>query len=151
MKQEIQDKIDQLKAQINELETELKKPKKWQPNGGKWHIRMDGVIGCAPADKKYAEFGTERDTHEAAENASRAMRAFNRLLAYRDEFFPEWAEYTEVVYYVAKTPDPLFYGRMMWGCFVVGTNKDHFGGRVLFSESVAKELVQKLNSGEVEL
>lgn len=150
MKQEIQNKIDQLKKQLNELEAELKKPNKWQPKGGIWHIRMDGVIGCAPADKKYAEFGTERNTREAAENASRAMRVFNRLLAYRDEFFPEWAEYKGDLYFVDQKYN--IFGNPAWEYYKTGGKQvTHFNGRVLFSISVAEELVRKLNSGEVEL
>ena len=146
MKQEIQNKIDQLKAQISELEAELNKPEKWQPKGGEWYIGIDGTVNNGLTVKQYAAFGIERDDNLVAENAAKAMRAFNRLLAYRDEFFPEWEEYTGDLYYVARRDDTNEFKY-----FLTYTDANHFDGRVLFSDSVVLDLIRKLNSGEVEL
>lgn len=146
MKQEIQNKINTLKAQINELEAELKKPEKWQPKGGGWYIRADGYVQQGCTDKQFSEFGTERDNQQIAETASKAIRAFTRLLAYRDEFFPYWAIHTGDLYYVVRKNNDTQFDYVSAFHF-----SNHFDGRVLFSRSVVLELVRKLNSGEVEL
>lgn len=136
----------ELQKQIAELkEQEAAKKTVWNPKGGRFFIKPYGAVGEADTSDNYANFGTERDTREAAEKAAVEMRKFNRLLAYRDEFAPGYK-----------------FKRAESNCFVLlhaGSNQYEIAandfwnvpGVVYMPESVAKELAAKLNSGEVVL
>jgi len=120
---------------------------KWEPKGGKWYISPAGTVTHAPSHACRKPFGTERKTKELAEKASEEMRVFNRLLAYRDEFAPDYAP----KWNTSKRNYYIYYDHVddMWAC----SSNDQFEvtGVVYFPHSVAIELVKKLNSGEVEL
>ena len=125
------------------------KPKQWEPRGGPYDVRGNGVTakGLGVSIASYAEFGTERQTAEAAEKASAAMRTHNRLLAYVDEFGGDWeADWSDnhKNYYVCYA-----HLRMVWSATMSSTTCT--GGTVYMSEECAKDLAAKLNSGEVVL
>ena len=83
----------------------------------------------------------ERQTKEAAEKAAVAMRRFNRLLAYRDEFAPGYIfQYGGLNHYI-------FVQDRLW--FVGKTSLNQSPAEVYFPEDVALELCRKLNSGAV--
>lgn len=120
---------------------------KWEPEGGDFWISSFGYINETKTCKNARLFGTERKTKELAERAAKEMRAFNRLLAYRDEFCPDyepdWNDHNAVKYVVyldnkAKKWDlsKCYYCQYL---------------TVYFPQHIAEELVKKLNSGEVEL
>jgi hypothetical protein len=151
MKAEIQSKLNQLKEQnslleqqIKELEFELAKPDEWEPKGGNYIINGDGYIETAGGCRdSYRSFGTTRSSKEQATVARDEIRAFSRLLAYRDEFCPNWNEDTHhwVLSYTGNRWEVLYSVRSNLPCT----------GKVFFTETVAYELVKKLNSGEVKL
>lgn len=115
----------------------------WEPKGGDWTIYGDGDVDNSGPNPEWARFGTERNTQEQAEKTRDAMRVFNRLLAYRDEFDPEFDWDNGYGYYVYYDDSCYTYG------------EDEFGLRtvagVYMSKEVAESLCEKLNSGEVTL
>ncbi len=128
-------------AKIDEQIAELEKPKEWEPKSGKWVISSNGRVMKTITMTKSQLFGTERQTEEQAEKAAVAMRRFNRLLAYRDEFAPGYIFQCGGV-----------------NCYVYANDRDWFVDRVsitlapaqvYFPMNVADELCRKLKSGEV--
>ena len=130
------------------------KPKQWEPRGGHYWVCGWGDVfhsterdTCAPT-RRTTKFGVERQTAEAAEKASAAMRTHNRLLAYVDEFGGDWEadwsdnkQYNYCVYY---TPSLNTWSAKWYSTSCIG-------GTVYMSRDCAKGLVAKLNSGEVVL
>jgi len=128
-------------AKIDEQIAELEKPKKWEPKNGRWVISSNGTVMKTITMTKSQLFGTERQTEEQAEKAAVAMRRFNRLLAYRDEFAPGYIfQYGGINSYV-YTRDHLW--------LLGNTRHHHIPTNVYFPERVADELCRKLNSGDV--
>jgi hypothetical protein len=145
-------KLAQLKQQKAEIEEQIKLieqeklNKKWEPVGGEYCVFSDGdVANCDLTIKDYRLFGTERPTQEQAEKARDKMRVFNRLLAYHDEFCADY-EFIDGQhnYYIYYNNDANKY-------LTSFNTRDIVIGFVFFPEYIAKELVEKLNSGEVEL
>lgn len=120
---------------------------KWRPVSGDWWIDSEGYVWEGRPDICSAEFGTERKTRGQAEKACDKMREFNRLLAYVDEYAPDWepcwggGSYNYYVYYYSET------GR--YTCAAATCTKRL--GTVYMPKDVALRLVDDLNSGRVEL
>jgi len=128
-------------AEIDEQIAELEKPKEWEPKSGKWVISSNGRVMKTITMTKSQLFGTERPTEEQAERAVIAMRRFNRLLAYRDEFAPGYIfQYGGLNYYI-------FAQDRSW--LVGSTSLNNSPTNIYFPEHVALALCDKLNSGEV--
>ncbi len=126
-------------SEIDDQIAELEKP--WEPKGGKWYISIVGAALEDWSDPLVASFGMERGTKEQAEQAAVAMRRFNRLLAYRDEFAPGYIfQYGGLNHYI-------FAQDHLW--LVGSTSLNNSPANVYFPEHVADELCRKLNSGEV--
>ena len=145
---DLQRELDDLLARVEDLKVKIKNVAVWEPKGGEWCIDCYGdVVEYASADGTRLH-GVERETEEQALKALEAMRIFNRLLAYRDEFAPDY------------TPDFVTLGALNW-CIFFNHRTGKYAravveypqvlGTVLFPEEVAEELVEKLNSGEVTL
>jgi hypothetical protein len=138
-----QEEIAGLKRRIEALEKE--EVEQWEPEGGKWFVDDCGSVECFKSIDSSRMFGLERDTKEKAEKASNKMRAFNRLLAYHDEFCPDY-EFTHENknYYVffSESNNQYMTDRMV---------NHRVIGCVFFPSQVAIELCHKLNSGEVVL
>lgn len=122
-----------------------KKVEKWEPKGGGYIVDGSGkvcdtIIG---EGKLFGGFGSLRETREQAERAAKEMRKFNRLLAYRDEFDPEY-RFTKGIsnYYIGFNFDDDSY-------YTSVNIDDYIPTTVYMSEKVAEELCRKLNSGEV--
>tara|TARA_R110000765_G_scaffold386117_1_gene478031 strand:- start:6 stop:431 length:426 start_codon:yes stop_codon:yes gene_type:complete len=136
-------KLEDLKATAVKLQQQieaLEKPKQWEPRGGGYWVRI-------PTIDNACKFGVERQTAEAAEKASDAMRTHNRLLAYVDEFGGDWEAYwsdNHKNYCVCYA-----HLRMVWSATMSITTCT--GGTVYMSKDCADGLVAKLNSGEVVL
>ena len=130
-------KLEELKAMVSVLQKKieaLEKPKQWEPRGN-YRIKMS------------REDTPTMLTIEAAEKASSAMRTYNRLLAYVDEFGGDWeADWSDnhKNYYVCYA-----HLRMVWSATMSSTTCT--GGTVYMSEECAKDLAAKLNTGEVVL
>ena len=146
------EQLEELKATAVKLQqqiAELEKPKQWEPRGGPYDVRGNGATALVlRSTASYAEFGTERQTAEAAEKASAAMRTHNRLLAYVDEFGGDWeADWEDSkqlkysVYYacISKIWEWNDYRTLC------------YSGTVYMSQDCARGLAAKLNSGEVVL
>jgi len=127
------------------------KPKQWEPRGGGyWVCGWGDVFDCGTVTRT-SKFGVERQTAEAAEKASAAMRTHNRLLAYVDEFGgdweADWSDSSQGNYYVycngRNSPNK-------WDSYYSDGN-ERYSGTVYMSRDCAKGLVAKLNSGEVVL
>jgi hypothetical protein len=129
------------------VEKNTKAVKLWEPAGGLWFIDADGVVDSGPPDIEFSRFGAERPTKELAERASAEMRKFNRLLAYRDEVCPDYEpDWT--------TESPKFfvlYNHQTLNWVVSTRGYLQVIGEVYFTEQAARDLVDKLNSGEVVL
>lgn len=131
--------------------TQIPEPKpQWVPKGGEWTIRDSGSISQITSDEKCAQFVTEYQTKEQAEWARDHMRRFNRLLAYVAEFDvgadgrqwkPNWNNKRYDKYFIYEASGT-------WDC---SSNRVDKNIQVYMSEKCAKELVEKLNSGEVVL
>ena len=94
------------------------------------------------------KFGVVRQTKEAIEKASTAMRTHNRLLAYVDEYGSDW----EADWEDGKQPEYyVYYSYHTLGWCMNHAYNSTIGGTVYMSRDCAKGLVAKLNSGEVVL
>mgnify|MGYP003653177961 CR=1 FL=1 len=142
--------LQELKATAAKLQQQieaLEKPKQWEPRGGYHAVLSSGFyIPLAVITAEQRKFGVVRQTKEAAEKASAAIRTHNRLLAFVDEFDGGWvADWTDsypynyCVYYT--------HYRNIWSAKLFSTTC--IGGAVYMSKDCALGLVAKLNSGEV--
>jgi len=118
---------------------------KWEPEGGKWYVDYDGCSELTRrSEKDSRNFGTERMTEQQADKARDEMRVFNRLLAYRDEFDPDFDfEGAGEGWLIYRRVTEFAYGRHEYALRNIGC--------VYMSKEVAEELCEKLNSGEVVL
>ena len=125
------------------------KPKQWEPRGGGyWVCGWGDVFDCGTVTRT-TKFGVERQTAEAAEKASAAMRTHNRLLAYVDEFGGNWeADWSDNHQYNYCVQ---YFNKLKTWCANYNHTTRCTSGTVYMSEACAKGLVAKLNSGEVVL
>lgn len=147
-KQQLQQEIADLQKQLEEKQKALSAmPDKWEPIGGEWYIMSSGMVDCTGVPAQVvASFGMEYDTREQAEKAAKAMRAHNRLLAYVAEFAPDYESHKCTGEFNAF----VFWSEIFKHYeFDYDTNK--VVGTVYMPLTVAELLVEKLNSGEVEL
>jgi hypothetical protein len=140
---ERQEEIADLKRRIEALEKE--EVETWEPEGGEWFSNSYGKVECFKSIDSSRLFGLERTTKEQTEKARDKMRVYNRLLAYHDEFCPDY-EFTNEKknYYVffSESNNQYMTDRMV---------NHRIIGCVFFPSQVAIELCYKLNSGEVVL
>ena len=128
-------------SEIDDQIAELEKPKEWEPKAGSWCVFADGRVLDGESDRLVRSFGVERPTKEQAEQAAVAMRRFNRLLAYRDEFAPGY------IFQRGGMNCYVYANDRAW--FVDSTSVKLAPAEVYFPEAVANELCRKLNSGAV--
>ena len=138
--------IATLQQQLEKLEAE-QKAKKWEPKAGKFSASTDGKVHAANNSDADISYGIERDTKEAAEERYREMRRFSRLLAYHNEFVvppfhKPFAEGTSNTYIGFSHATGKFEGLKLRTVEVFGVPN--------FPPEIAKALIEKLNSGEVE-
>ena len=146
---------EQYQALLNGESVTIEPPKpkveKWQPKGGEWFVAGEGSIPKQQSYKKFANFGTEYPTKEAAEKARDAMRTHNRLLAWLaendDGWVADWSDDEQGKYYIYLESNPkekASYGfNANWYCRNLVT--------VYMSEQNAIKLCELLNDGVVEL
>ena len=122
------------------------KPKKWEPEWGKFTITSSGEVENYQSSSTDRNFGIERKTKELAERSFKELRSYARLLAYRDEFCPGH----EQDFTIANAKFYIYHDTYSnhWG---VGSTHYISYGYVLFPKEIAEELADKLNKGEVEL
>ena len=145
------EQLEELKATAVKLQKQieaLEKPKQWEPKGGDYWVDTSGIAREYESTPCTIKFGVERQTLEAAEKASAAMRTHNRLLAYVDEFGGDWVADWEDA---DQAKYCLFYdySRREWD--IKTTYEYCVSGTVYMSPNCALELADKLNSGEVVL
>ncbi|MBK2126251.1 hypothetical protein [Fangia hongkongensis] len=123
--------------------------KNWEPRGGAYQIGSDGLTFYGYKDNpEVCDFGMSRRTKENATKAAKKMRTFNRLLAYVDEFDPDF-EFKHVENDVEHNWLVFFdQNENKYDCYYY---PEKFLGAVFMSKEVARELCRKLNSGDVEL
>lgn len=140
------DKLESLQKLQAEAPAAPKRPK-WVPKEGTWVatlLERNSYSCSGVAPQGVVEAGLLRETQERAERASVELRRYSRLLAYRDEFAPDYVipEEGKQTYVLNCTK-----GTWHFRASVVG----RFATEVCFPEGVARRLADKLNSGEVEL
>jgi|GEM_PF-6734137 len=140
--EELENKIAEFAAEIATDIEKLKNPvvATWEPEGGNFYIRPTGETYHDSSSCFTRSFGVERKTKEAAEKARDAMRVFNRLLAYRDEVEPDYAN-VDFCYHLV-----IIDGE--WDVACVG-KANHPLAIYFNSEKNAQILADKLNRGEV--
>ena len=141
-KKQLQDKIDELQKAMLTAPDFIP----WQPVGGDYYVSIDGQVISFGSTELAKLQGAARATKEQTEKARDAMRVFNRLLAYKDEFAPDFVHKTGdiVSCQIAVNVDGDY--RM------IGSNHAFSSPTTIyFPASVAGVLVDKLNSGEVVL
>ena len=126
------------------------KPKQWEPRGGYYAVLSSGFYSpLAVITAKKRKFGVARQTKEAAEKASAAMRTHNRLLAYVAEFGGDWEADWKNIQQEKCSVNYSYSACCGWylhtRCSVCTS------GTVYMSQDCAQGLVAKLNSGEVTL
>jgi hypothetical protein len=141
-----------LKNKFDEQILIKKKVEQWEPKDGGWIIDIGKPnpvidIHSYPIGDMYIEqehSGLTRETKDQAERAAKKMRTFNRLLAYVDEFDPDYQfDYHKSNHYIEYCSGVRKY---FAGC----TDCDYEKlGIVYMSREVAEELCRKLNRGEV--
>ena len=140
--------LEELKRQRAELDARIAEfEMQWEPKGGDWRIALDWTAYWRGTHKLSAIEGRERQTKELAEKAAKEMRKFNRLLAYRDEFcpdyVPEWS--------CEECPYFVFFSNTDRKWLATSLRRAISPGIVYFPEKIAEELVEKLNNGTVVL
>lgn len=144
----LEKQIEEMEAKLQEMREELNRKKEWEPKGGRSRITGTGHIIDRESNKSCLDFGTERSTREQAERARDRMRVFNRLLAYVDEYAPDykpdWNDLKEKKF-------RIFYDHFskIWSYTLTYTIETV--GTVYMPEDIAEILRNKLNSGEVVL
>ena len=124
------------------------KPKQWEPCSGVYWVMNSGSIFYGSSGHVERMFGTVRHTEEAAKKASAAMRTHNRLLAYVYEFGGDWeADWSDS----AQEKGYVYYNYSSRRWSAESGVYRCCGGAVYMSQACAKDLVAKLNSGEVTL
>ena len=139
---------EQIKLQAKQIE-ELKcsKPVKWEPKKGDTAIYGD--FNCWPIDPRfnnlYVQAGMASYTKEQAETVSKELRKVARMWAYKMEFdadfVPDWNDPCQNKFYVYRVNG-------LWETDFANVLYDV--EKIYMSKQCAKELVKKLNSGEVE-
>lgn len=86
--EKVEQQLKELQETIARMKQEQAKPevKQWEPKGGKWYVRSNGEVEHGQSTKGCRLFGTEYQTKEQAEWASKQMRKFNRLINYVVEY-----------------------------------------------------------------
>lgn len=152
MTQQQQCELEKAQAQIKELEKTIKriheeadKPKKWEPKEGECHLYGYFGVGFRP-NEPYVEAGMGSYTKEQAKVVAKELREAARMWAYKMEFdadfVPDWGDRNQTKYYP-------YYDCEEWLTVysaVTGSRQ----GLPDFSKQACEELVDKLNSGEVE-
>lgn len=148
-------KLEQLLKQKQEIEEQIKlidqsieqeqKKQKWQPVYGDFCISANGKVGQYKSSQEFKYFGTERQTQEQAEKSRDKMRVFNRLLSYHDEFCPDHE------FVIGKYNYCITYNNDLKKFTYKSNDVLDYQCAIYFPEQIAKELSEKLNSGEVEL
>lgn len=143
-------KIEEMKKKLAELEAEVQsetQTEHWEPIGGSYFVSGRGKVVRIPSDDERRMFGTERPTEDQAIQARENTRVFNRLLAYRDEFDPNFVEVWN-----GRTANYFVCYNIHTSEYEIDGNSIYKGvGVVYMSQEVATELARKLNSGEVVL
>lgn len=125
-----------------------KEPEQWEPKGGKWFIYGNGGVSSINSSMDYKDFGTERETRESAEKASKIMRLHNRLLAWVDEnddgWFADWDNPNQTKYYVYYTSKTRKYD-------ITSRYNTKVLGIVYMSRPLALKLAEGLNNGTIVL
>ena len=141
------ERIEKLEEELAELKKQVT-DEQWEPCGGKWYVSNYGKVSNAESAYCSRKFGIEFPTEEQAQTAAKAMRIHNRLLAYVDEFDPDWKadwdDNREHKYYVFQ-----YMKDKQWGLSSIDVIC--CPGGVYMSYKCAKDLVEKLNSGQVVL
>ena len=114
----------------------------WEPAEGIYFIDECGEVISASSTHATRQFGLERSDLGIAIRAAKEIRIHNRLLAYRDEFYPEYDKKNDRHYvYLMRDSNEFCSAQTEYDDLCV----------VYMSRKVAEELCAKLNSGEVVL
>lgn len=126
------------------------KPKlvQWDPEGGDYWISSTGIVCRALSSGNASAFGVERPTLETAQKAANAMRVYNRLLAYVDQYTPDyepdWDNNNQVKYFVYCDHATGVYD------YIYNTKSQDLA-KVYMPEWLAEQLCKQLNEGSVVL
>lgn len=119
----------------------------WAPKHGRWSIDSFGEVRDGDDEITPATANVfTRTSEKQAEGAAKAMRAFNRLLAYRDDVEPDFYSYKEgYLYHPYMRTNGCWRVQKAWSDVAIPL-------RVAFvSRENCEVLCEKLNSGEVVL
>lgn len=124
----------------------------WEPQPGKYYVNSYGEVDPFPFQKvRYQLFGLVRDTKEATEEARDKMCRFNRLLAYVDEYAPNYDK-RKVDYRDLKEIHYFIYYDLSMNIYHVGAQAAEMEILPCYMpENIANDLCDKLNKGEVDL
>ena len=157
--------IDGVDYQLTPIATEAPKPVQWEPkqldeNEKFWSIGGTGTVFSSyninpSTGYERTSFGNYFHTEQEAEEVAKQVRQLLRLRAYVREFAPDWeADWSEC------KPDWRDSSKLKWHIYFDESCKEwscsnnqfmHSTTVVYMPENVAKELADKLNSGEVVL
>ena len=141
-----QEQMEKLQAGES-ITIEPPKPSQWEPKGGSHYI-LGTKVSIGRSMEEYRQFGLERTDRAQALKAVKAMRIHNRLLAYVEEFDPnynpDWVNPDDDKYFV-------YYDNKHRKWFIASHLYAYVPGSVYMSKACAKTLLTKLNSGEVVL
>lgn len=135
------------RATLTSLMTKANAPPQWEPKAGGFCVDGKGDVIEVSTSTQHREFGAERATQIEAEKASKAMRVHNRLLAYVAEF--DTVLVTRYVCSIMRLSDGKYHSVRRETHYPIGAV--HTLGAIYMSDECARELVKKLNSGEVVL
>ncbi len=150
--------IDGIEYKLTPVPTEAPKPVQWEPkrtglDGEYYYLTASGGLGYTkytgrPLDNKCLSIGNHFRTEVEAQEATKQVRQLLRLRAYVREFAPDykpdWANDSEQKWHIHFDEQAKKWSH--------GNNQFMRNVTTVYMpECVAKELVKKLNSGEVVL
>ena len=150
-KQDLINRLAELQAEIDKVRAEIENPEKWQPTGGAWYVRLDGVASYTVFDvvpDESVEFGlyceTEADAKELSTLVRSLARQFQWLKENDDGWEPDWDNKHQEKHFV-------YHDCLGKNWHAESNSSDRHIGVVYMSRDNAKKLAAALNSGEVVL
>lgn len=151
-KEELEELLNRKSGEIifGNLDVKVKKKaEQWEPKGGEYYVTPAAEVYTVSREyaiyNKMSQSGTVFKSFSQAESAAKKMRTFNRLLAYVDEFDPEYEfNIDKTNFYIELNHAKTEYQVEKTYCYENLST-------VYMSKEVAKELCRKLNSGDVVL
>jgi len=148
-REEMQKRLYAIEEEAKAIRAALEKKEQWNPKGGDWLVGLRGKVSnergeCWATD--WTKYGVMYPTEEEATKAAEAFRKYHRLYAFVAEHAPDW----KPDWSSNQEKCSIHYSHKS-NCWEYSISCYLEESQIYMPEFVAKDLVEKLNSGEVVL